>query len=253
MSVYPWVAAAILDGRKTAEMRRIVPRLVPGDRVLLYATKPVQRIVASHEVGGTRGGAPEAVAERWHAESNLTLAEALDYLTAPKPATRPGVILIERPVALEPTPIRFAPPQSYQLFGDDHPLAKIEPSEEGRKILEEHAQTHLAPTVAPNRSTTMAPRPQATIVNVNDAATDPSIPPKTLVPSELAPDDHEGRMQIVRHMLYLHHRLAQEQLAVIEATAVVAGLNEKELEAIHVKATADHERDADEDAHGASD
>ena len=50
MSIKPCYAQLIKTGKKTVELRRIVPKITSGDFIVIYESKPVQRITAICEV-----------------------------------------------------------------------------------------------------------------------------------------------------------------------------------------------------------
>lgn len=57
LSIHPQHAEAILEGRKWYEFRRVPPR--GADRLLLYATTPVQRVVGYADVKQILGDTPD--------------------------------------------------------------------------------------------------------------------------------------------------------------------------------------------------
>lgn len=51
MSIKPCYARLIKTGEKTIELRRVAPKITSGDFIVIYESKPVQRITAICEVG----------------------------------------------------------------------------------------------------------------------------------------------------------------------------------------------------------
>ena len=51
MSIKPCYARLIKTGEKTVELRRVAPKISSGDFIVIYESKPVQRITAICEVG----------------------------------------------------------------------------------------------------------------------------------------------------------------------------------------------------------
>ena len=50
MSIKPCYARLIKAGEKTVELRRVAPKITSGDFIVIYESKPVQRITAICEV-----------------------------------------------------------------------------------------------------------------------------------------------------------------------------------------------------------
>ena len=50
MSIKPCYARLIKAGEKTIELRRVVPKVTSGDFIIIYESKPVQRITAICEI-----------------------------------------------------------------------------------------------------------------------------------------------------------------------------------------------------------
>lgn len=120
-SIHPDYANALLDGTKRVEFRRMA---LPADvnRVVVYATSPVQRIVGFLEVAGV-DQAPPGDAWRTYREVGGISKHAFDkYYTG---ATSAYVIHVKNPVRLA-TPLRLGdlgdtlrPPQSFMYLRED--------------------------------------------------------------------------------------------------------------------------------------
>ncbi len=59
LSVRPKFAEAIVDGRKTIEVRRQRPSVHPGTLGFVYSSSPIQAVVGSFRVDGICSGTPE--------------------------------------------------------------------------------------------------------------------------------------------------------------------------------------------------
>lgn len=61
ISIHPQFAEAILDGEKTVELRRRIPALSCGDRLWIYATKPIGAVVGFATVDDITRGHPSTL------------------------------------------------------------------------------------------------------------------------------------------------------------------------------------------------
>lgn len=64
MSLHPEFAHAILEGRKKAEFRRVAPSS-DVTHIIIYATKPVGKVVGVFEVEGFDEGSPSELWQRF--------------------------------------------------------------------------------------------------------------------------------------------------------------------------------------------
>ena len=76
ISVKPQYADAILDGRKTVELRRTRPNLPDGSMVILYSSTPTRAVVGWAQLIGVREGTP---IEIWDEYGAAAAIEELDY------------------------------------------------------------------------------------------------------------------------------------------------------------------------------
>jgi predicted transcriptional regulator len=76
ISVKPQYANAILDGRKTVELRRTRPNLPNGSLVILYSSTPTRAVVGWAQLIGVREGTP---IEIWDEYGAAAAIEELDY------------------------------------------------------------------------------------------------------------------------------------------------------------------------------
>ena len=51
MSIKPCYAQFIKSGEKTVELRKVAPKISSGDYIVIYESKPIQRVTAICEVG----------------------------------------------------------------------------------------------------------------------------------------------------------------------------------------------------------
>jgi predicted transcriptional regulator len=69
LSIHPQHAESILEGRKWFEFRRVPPR--NADRIVFYATTPVQRVVGYAQVKQIIGDSPDRLWERCSAGAGI--------------------------------------------------------------------------------------------------------------------------------------------------------------------------------------
>jgi predicted transcriptional regulator len=125
LSVRPRFADALLDGSKTAEIRRRRAHIAPGQVCLIYASSPRCALVGAIRVKLTDTDTPEAVWNRWGPRTALEREEFDAYL---KGSDSSCAIVVESAARL-PSPIplaelrrrreRFVAPQSYRFLADD--------------------------------------------------------------------------------------------------------------------------------------
>jgi predicted transcriptional regulator len=76
LSLRPRFAAAILDGTKRVELRRIRPRAKPGTPVLIYASTPTKALVGGCWVSGLVVAEPDEV---WELHGHLTSVDRAEF------------------------------------------------------------------------------------------------------------------------------------------------------------------------------
>ena len=102
MAVYPEYATAILDGRKTVEIRRRVPSLSCGTRLWLYATRPASGIVGCVTVEMMIRASVHELWERFHAGVLIDRAKFDCYFSG----LADGIALsLASPVEIHPIPL----------------------------------------------------------------------------------------------------------------------------------------------------
>lgn len=124
LSLKPRFAEAILSGRKTVELRRVMPRITVPTLALLYASGPTRSLVGTCVV---RSVARHSVNELWGlhgAHMALTRPEFDAYLAG----REVGVALVLEQATRLPAPIplhvlrradNFKPPQSLAYVGQE--------------------------------------------------------------------------------------------------------------------------------------
>ncbi len=122
LSVRPNFAGMLLDGSKTAELRRCQTRIVPGTLALLYASSPQRALVGAVRIETLHTLAPSTVWERWGARTGLSRSEFNDYVEGCDVVT---ALLLDAAVPFSaPIPLaslrlrwdRFIVPQSYRYL-----------------------------------------------------------------------------------------------------------------------------------------
>jgi predicted transcriptional regulator len=159
LSVRPRFADALLDGSKTAEIRRRRAHIAPGQLCLIYASSPRCALVGAIRVKLTDTDTPDAVWKRWGPSTALDREEFDAYL---KGSEASCAIVVESAVEL-PSPIpleelrrrreRFVAPQSYRFLAEDE-LGSLLNGEAG-------TLAHLRPDLPQPFSTTDLLRPPA--------------------------------------------------------------------------------------------
>ena len=97
-SVHPRFAEKLLEGEKTVELRRVLPRRIrAGDFLLIYTTAPETRFVGFCRVARVLQGSPETLWPQVEGLAGVTRAEYRRYFGE---ASRAFGIQIERPVRL---------------------------------------------------------------------------------------------------------------------------------------------------------
>lgn len=124
MSLHPRYASAILDGRKSVELRRQRVAVPPGTKVILYATSPVMALVGTATVTAVQVGTPSEI---WKAHREHGAISRRDYLAYMEGAEQASALLLDaaRPFS-DPVPLThlrtggsFHPPQSYRYVDPD--------------------------------------------------------------------------------------------------------------------------------------
>jgi len=125
MSIKPKYADLIFAGTKAIELRRVCPKVGPGDLVLVYVSSPRMALVGGFEVAGIVSDKPLTLCKKWQAQSGVDKETFLHYFQG---ASTAYGILIGRTwqfesatelQALRRSKGGFYPPQSYRYVGSD--------------------------------------------------------------------------------------------------------------------------------------
>ena len=130
MSIKPKYADLIFAGTKTIELRRVCPKVGPGDLVLVYVSSPRMALVGGFEVAGIVSGNPLNFCKKWQTQSGVEKETFLHYFQGA--ATAYGILIgrtwqFESATELKALRRRnggFHPPQSYQYVGSEE-LVKL--------------------------------------------------------------------------------------------------------------------------------
>jgi predicted transcriptional regulator len=151
LSVRPRYAHAILNGTKTAEIRRQRPVVHPGTLVIIYATKPVGAIVGTARIADVSCGNPADMWEQHQRSTGVTRAEYDAYLTGAETAY---LLFLRRVQRLEPlltleqirSATTFQPPQGYRYLSHRmlHNLVNGHPESQSLLGMLQPSNTQLA-------------------------------------------------------------------------------------------------------------
>ena len=121
LSIKPRFARAILDGRKTVEVRRRFPKVAAGTLVVLYSSSPERAILGTVRLKRTVRLDSDAVWENYADDIDIEEAALAEYLDGaaestlleiedPEPWTRPVTLSVLR------STIGVEPPQSFRYL-----------------------------------------------------------------------------------------------------------------------------------------
>ncbi|WP_172683177.1 ASCH domain-containing protein [Verrucomicrobium spinosum] len=120
MSIKPKYADLIFSGAKTVELRRVCPKLKPGDLVLVYASGPRMALIGKFEVKGILSGKKSAFYDEFGASSGISRAEFNSYFSGV--ATAHG-IQIGRTWKLKPETSLNVLRRRFEAFTPLNPIA----------------------------------------------------------------------------------------------------------------------------------
>jgi predicted transcriptional regulator len=163
LSVRPRYAHAILNGTKTAEIRRQRPAVRSGTLVIIYATKPVGAIVGTARISGISSGKPADMWEQYQRSTGVTKAEYEAYLAGAETAY---LLFLRRVQRLEPlltleqirSATTFQPPQSYRYLNQDmlHNLVSSHPESRSLLTMLQPASNQVPPGAINSRRTSIS-------------------------------------------------------------------------------------------------
>lgn len=130
MSIKPKYADLIFGGTKTLELRRVCPKVGPGDLVLVYVSSPRMALVGGFEVAGIVSDEPQTLCKKWQPQSGVEKETFLLYFQGA--ATAYGILIgrtWQFDSATELNALRrrksgFHPPQSYRYVASEE-LVKL--------------------------------------------------------------------------------------------------------------------------------
>lgn len=121
MSIKPCYARLIKTGEKTIELRRVAHKVTSGDFIVLYESKPVQRITAICEVGTVLS---MKIPELWNQvkkEVCITKNTFEEYFKGKEYGSGirfKSASILEASKALHEISPSLLPPQSYRYISD---------------------------------------------------------------------------------------------------------------------------------------
>lgn len=124
LSIQPHHAEKIFNGTKRVELRRVRPRIVAGDLVLVYVSTPIKALMGAFEVKAVVEASPRKLWQAVANDSGLTREAFFKYYSGASLGF--GIRLrkvwsLPEPVALASLRKNwssFRPPQSYQYLSD---------------------------------------------------------------------------------------------------------------------------------------
>ncbi|MCS6245830.1 MAG: ASCH domain-containing protein [Opitutus sp.] len=124
ISVKPRYADAIFSGSKTVELRRVRPRVVSGDLVMVYVSSPRCSLEGAFEVAEVIEASPAQLWKKMSTETGITREEFDVYFSGREIGYG---IRIRKAWKLVPVSLarlrasKLRPPQSYHYVRRDHP------------------------------------------------------------------------------------------------------------------------------------
>ena len=116
ISIHPEFVEKILSGQKVFEFRKTLPSQLPT-HLVIYATTPIQRIVAVAEVNEALTGSPSEIWERSKKGAGITRTYFRQYFSGRKSASAfkiGKVAALRKPISLQEINPKLVAPQSYR-------------------------------------------------------------------------------------------------------------------------------------------
>jgi len=136
ISIHPEFVEKILSGKKVFEFRKTLPSQLPT-HLVIYATTPVQRIVAIAEVEGALSDSPSRIWEKSKKGAGISRAFFRQYFSGRKSASAfkiGKVVALRRPLALQKINPKLVAPQSYRKLDiSDFHVVQSQLSKQARK------------------------------------------------------------------------------------------------------------------------
>ncbi len=122
VSLRPRYARMLLDGTKTVELRRTIPKVLPGTLVVLYASSPDCRLVGTATVADLVSGSPFEIWASHGPRTGIDRSEYDAYFEGARVAAAISLgevkaLRSSRPLAeLRKRLNGFSPPQSFRYL-----------------------------------------------------------------------------------------------------------------------------------------
>lgn len=122
MSIKPRYAELIKSGEKTLELRRIAPKVNPGDILIIYESMPVKRITAFCTIDEMIIAEPEKLWKMAKGAAGLSHDAFVRYFAGKSQAAGiklRNVHLLKEPKLLSVISMNLRAPQSYRYLGQE--------------------------------------------------------------------------------------------------------------------------------------
>lgn len=122
MSIKPRYADLIKSGEKTIELRRIAPKVNPGDVLIIYESTPVKQITAFCAIDEMIIAEPEKLWEKANGTTGLSHDSFMRYFEGKSQAAGiklGNVHLLKKPKPLSAISMNLRAPQSYRYLGQE--------------------------------------------------------------------------------------------------------------------------------------
>lgn len=122
LSIHPEHVQAIVEGRKTVELRKRKPNIDPGYMVVIYATTPKCEVVAVATVVALQVEEPNAIWRNCGKLAAVSEQEFRDYYEGAEKAVGihlSNIAVLKKPISLRELRQRwdgFQPPQQYRYL-----------------------------------------------------------------------------------------------------------------------------------------
>lgn len=116
LSIKPKYADAILRGEKRYEFRKTLFKRTDIDRILIYSSSPVKKIVGSFEVGKIVEGKPTKLWDELSYEAGIDEAEFFEYYENKDKGFAIEITNLQQfdePIDPKQLNSKFVPPQSF--------------------------------------------------------------------------------------------------------------------------------------------
>lgn len=122
MSIKPVYAELIKSGRKTIELRRVAPKVKPGDVLVIYESSPIKRITAVCEIEAIIVTEPSTLWEISKTAAGLSINSFKQYFAGKNQAV--GIQLrrvqkLNEPKELSALSENMRAPQSYRYISHE--------------------------------------------------------------------------------------------------------------------------------------